>query len=91
MEDLLEQANEIQESLGRSYAVPDELDEADLEAGKSKTVTTIALSAKLVQNLMPSSSKWKKRDPRTLQISTRYLISSTSPQSKLPRYVPGIF
>ncbi|KAF8450610.1 vacuolar protein sorting-associated protein 60 [Boletus edulis BED1] len=34
MEELLEQANEIQESLGRSYAVPDELDEADLEAGK---------------------------------------------------------
>ncbi|KIK78238.1 hypothetical protein PAXRUDRAFT_834656 [Paxillus rubicundulus Ve08.2h10] len=32
MEDLLEQANEIQESLGRSYTVPDELDEADLEA-----------------------------------------------------------
>ncbi|TDL29217.1 vacuolar protein sorting-associated protein 60 [Rickenella mellea] len=32
MEDLLEQSNEIQESLGRSYAVPDELDEADLEA-----------------------------------------------------------
>lgn len=34
MEDLLEQANEIQESLGRSYSVPDEIDEADLEAGK---------------------------------------------------------
>lgn len=33
MEDLLEQANEVQEMLGRSYAVPDELDEADLEAG----------------------------------------------------------
>ena len=33
MEELLEQANEIQETLGRSYAVPDELDEADLEAG----------------------------------------------------------
>ena len=33
MEDLLEQANEIQETLGRSYAVPDELDEADLQAG----------------------------------------------------------
>ena len=33
MEDLLEQANEIQETLGRSYAVPDEIDEADLEAG----------------------------------------------------------
>ncbi|KZP07750.1 hypothetical protein FIBSPDRAFT_875189 [Athelia psychrophila] len=32
MEDLIEQANEIQESLGRSYAVPDEIDEADLEA-----------------------------------------------------------
>ncbi|KAI0089091.1 Snf7 family [Irpex rosettiformis] len=32
MEDLLEQANEIQDSLSRSYAVPDEIDEADLEA-----------------------------------------------------------
>ena len=30
----MEQANEIQESLARSYAVPDEIDEADLEAGK---------------------------------------------------------
>jgi charged multivesicular body protein 5 len=42
MEDLLEQANEIQESLAQSYAVPDELDEADLEAGRSKTADTIA-------------------------------------------------
>ncbi|RXW21951.1 hypothetical protein EST38_g3920 [Candolleomyces aberdarensis] len=32
MEDMLERANEIQETLGRSYAVPDEIDEADLEA-----------------------------------------------------------
>ncbi|KAF8639942.1 hypothetical protein AX17_001192 [Amanita inopinata Kibby_2008] len=32
MEDMLEQANEVQESLARSYAVPDEIDEADLEA-----------------------------------------------------------
>ncbi|KAJ3741511.1 Snf7 family [Lentinula detonsa] len=32
MEEMLERANEIQESLGRSYAVPDELDEDDLEA-----------------------------------------------------------
>ena len=31
----MEQSNEIQESLGRSYAVPDEIDEADLEAGTS--------------------------------------------------------
>lgn len=33
MEDLLEQANEIQDALGRSYAVPDEIDELDLQAG----------------------------------------------------------
>ncbi|KIY49410.1 hypothetical protein FISHEDRAFT_65401 [Fistulina hepatica ATCC 64428] len=32
MEDLLEQANEVQESIGRAYAVPDEIDEAELEA-----------------------------------------------------------
>ena len=33
MQDLMEEANEIQETLARSYAVPDEIDEADLEAG----------------------------------------------------------
>ncbi|KAG9049655.1 hypothetical protein FS837_009626 [Tulasnella sp. UAMH 9824] len=32
MEDMIEQANEIQESLGRSYGVPDEIDEDDLQA-----------------------------------------------------------
>ena len=33
MEDLMEAANEVQETLGRSYGVPDDIDEADLEAG----------------------------------------------------------
>ncbi|KAL7753653.1 Vacuolar protein-sorting-associated protein 60 [Sorochytrium milnesiophthora] len=32
MEDLLEQANEVQEMLGRTYGLPDDIDEADLEA-----------------------------------------------------------
>jgi len=32
MEDLLDQANEIQEALGRSYNLPEDIDEADLEA-----------------------------------------------------------
>lgn len=38
MEDLIDQANEIQESLGRSYGVPDEVDEADLQAGSSNVL-----------------------------------------------------
>ena len=33
MEDLMEAANEVQETIGRSYGVPDDIDEADLEAG----------------------------------------------------------
>lgn len=33
MGDLLEQAEEIQEVMGRSYGVPDEIDEDDLQAG----------------------------------------------------------
>jgi charged multivesicular body protein 5 len=37
MEDLIEQANEIQESLSRTYGVPDEVDEADLQAGERAT------------------------------------------------------
>lgn len=32
MSDLLEQSNDIQEVLGRAYGVPDDVDEADLEA-----------------------------------------------------------
>ncbi|RHZ78207.1 hypothetical protein Glove_166g217 [Diversispora epigaea] len=32
MEDLLEQANDIQETLGRTYGVPDDIDEEELEA-----------------------------------------------------------
>ncbi|KAN0063787.1 Vacuolar protein-sorting-associated protein 60 [Thecaphora frezii] len=32
MEDLIESANEVQESLGRSYGVPEEVDEDDLQA-----------------------------------------------------------
>ncbi|KDE02658.1 hypothetical protein, variant [Microbotryum lychnidis-dioicae p1A1 Lamole] len=32
MEDLIEQANEVQESMSRTYGVPDDVDEADLEA-----------------------------------------------------------
>eukprot|EP00842_Homolaphlyctis_polyrhiza_P006778 jgi/Hompol1/7100/HPOL_002941-RA len=32
MEDLLEQANEVQEMIGRSYGLPDDIDEDDLEA-----------------------------------------------------------
>lgn len=34
MEDLMEAANEVQESMSRTYGVPEELDEADLQAGK---------------------------------------------------------
>ncbi|KAK9765074.1 Vacuolar protein-sorting-associated protein 60 [Basidiobolus ranarum] len=32
MADLLEQANDVQETLGRTYGLPDDVDEADLEA-----------------------------------------------------------
>ena len=35
MEDLIEQANEVQESMSRTYNTPEDLDEADLEAGQS--------------------------------------------------------
>jgi charged multivesicular body protein 5 len=33
MEDLMEMANEVQETMGRTYGLPDDLDEDDLEAG----------------------------------------------------------
>lgn len=51
MEELMEQANEIQETLGRSYAVPDEIDEADLEAGTSLFLVELNL---LIHPFIPS-------------------------------------
>jgi hypothetical protein len=60
MEDMLEQANEIQESLGRSYAVPDEIDEADLEAGMFLRISSYDKEHLFPpQNLMPS--RWRRR------------------------------
>lgn len=34
MSDMLEIANEVQDTLGRTYGMPDDIDEADLEAGR---------------------------------------------------------
>ena len=34
MEDMLEMANEVGETLGRAYGLPDDVDEDDLEAGR---------------------------------------------------------
>ena len=61
MEDLLEQANEIQETLGRSYAVPDELDEADLQAGMSSRQKLSRLLRKPLQNWTRLNSKPKMK------------------------------
>lgn len=33
MQDMLEQANEVMETMGRSYGLPEDVDEDDLEAG----------------------------------------------------------
>lgn len=33
MSDMLEIANEVQDTLGRTYGMPDDIDEADLDAG----------------------------------------------------------
>jgi charged multivesicular body protein 5 len=48
MEELLEQANEVQESLSRSYAVPDEIDDLELEAGAHPSL--LALSSFLAND-----------------------------------------
>jgi hypothetical protein len=79
MEDLLEQSNEIQESLGRSYAVPDEIDEADLEAGMLISIFVFDEDAlKSFQNWMHWGLKRKRRARHTWPISTKSPISSTS-------------
>ena len=56
MEDLIEQANEIQESMSRTYGVPEEVDEADLEAGMS--FLFCAFSAVSVIHVIYCSQNW---------------------------------
>jgi hypothetical protein len=73
MEDLIEQANEIQESLSRTYGVPDEVDEADLQAGERRAATSRPSSqmrgmrnADVAQNSMRSdwTTSWSGRARR---------------------------
>jgi hypothetical protein len=87
MEELLEQANEVQETLSRSYAVPDEIDEADLEAGALFPVSRAFVSAQdRTQSWTRSHWTRKKRARRILRISTRCQISLMRPRSRSPRF-----
>lgn len=43
MQDMLDDANEIQDLLGRSFATPDEVDEGDLENGTNQSVMCVRL------------------------------------------------
>ena len=85
MEELLEQANEIQETLGRSYAIPDELDEADLEAGMRLLLLYLAFHQLILcQNSM--RSRWRKRKAHLiLPTSIRPQTSSTKRRRNLQR------
>ena len=47
----MEQANEIQETLARSYALPDEIDEADLEAGARLAYTAMIRVSQLTSRI----------------------------------------
>ena len=51
MEDMLDQANEVQEALGRTYGMP-EIDDADLDAG----INNFQWRAKNIQRLKVVSS-----------------------------------
>ena len=55
MEDLMDSANEIQESMSRSYGVPEELDVNDLQAGELPYESSPYLSNTAPQNL----TRWK--------------------------------
>lgn len=90
MEDLIEQANEVQESMSRSYGVPDELDEADLDAGASdgrSNAPILADSWRPPQNSTRSGTTLPRRSRGSRLTSARTRrascpISSTSPRCR---------
>lgn len=65
MEDLMEQAAEVQESMSRTYGVPDELDETDLEAGmlaiNLQVFNPIRLTLPYFQNWTPWEKTMKRK------------------------------
>ena len=48
MADMLEIANEVQDTLGRSYGMPDDIDEADLDAGMQILALSINIQILLI-------------------------------------------
>lgn len=83
MEDLIDQANEIQESLGRSYGVPEEIDEADLQAGAFSPPRPFPLSSHSVRQASLNRTL-------TRQIVRLLLLQSSmhSQTSRTPRSSP---
>lgn len=55
LEDMMEDANEIQEALSRSYGTP-EIDEDDLAAGEHNTVWAIRTELSSVFTVIPNGS-----------------------------------
>ena len=88
MEELLEQANEVQETLSRSYAVPDEIDEVDLAAGAPSfyTLPFHFFGSRLETQNWKHLSWRRRKDHHILRILTRRRISSTKLPSKPPRF-----
>jgi len=54
MADLMDMSNEIQEALGRNYAVPDEIDDAELMGELEGLEADLAAEAEADQNAVPS-------------------------------------
>jgi hypothetical protein len=77
MEDLIEQANEIQETMGRRYGVPDEVDEADLEAGSLDVVKSRITPSSSFHSCLQNSRLW-------VQICSRKRKCHLTSKTRLP-------
>lgn len=65
MMDLMDVSNEIQETLGRSYNVPDDIDEEELMGGKAYIGTSnfswLVCRAMYIDKPYTSLGRWKKK------------------------------
>jgi len=64
MMDLMDVSNEIQETLGRSYNVPDDIDEEELMGGKAhigSLIFFIICMAMHIYKLQALPEKWKNK------------------------------
>ena len=87
MEDLLEQSSAVQETMSRSYGVPDDIDETELEAELEALYVSLLTRAKRIR--ARTSSKCRRTYSMLQPLRRSPILSTSSRRKTRPRPRPS--